>query len=131
LQAGAAGGIVFAFADEWWKNYDNPARPGDWWTRVPAPDDELRQDQDPEETYGLVRADRTPKPALSVVTDMFGEEDARHTARLLSITAVSGMVFAATAAWIWARRRHRRRHSTPAVSPRLSAANSRPSDSQQ
>lgn len=49
LQAGAAGGIVFEFADEWWKNYDNPARSGDWWTRVPAPDDELRQDQDPEE----------------------------------------------------------------------------------
>jgi hypothetical protein len=130
LQASAAGGIVFEFADEWWKNYDNPARPGDWWTRVPAPDDELRQDQDPEETYGLVRADRTPKPALSVVSEMFGEEDARHTARLLSISVVSGLVFAATSGWIWARRRHRRRHASSMVSPRLSATTPRPSDSQ-
>ena len=48
-EAGAAGGVVFEFADEWWKNYNNPARPGDWWTRVDAPDDELRHDHDPEE----------------------------------------------------------------------------------
>jgi endo-1,4-beta-mannosidase len=122
LQAGAAGGIVFEFADEWWKNYDNPARPGDWWTRVPASDDELRQDEDPEETYGLVRADRTPKPALGTVSDMFGESGARHTARLVEITIVSGIVLTATVGWIWASRRHRRRHSASAVSTGLSAA---------
>ena len=45
---------MFEFADEWWKNYNNPARPGDWWTRVDAPDDELRHDHDPEETYGVM-----------------------------------------------------------------------------
>lgn len=130
LQSGAAGGIVFEFADEWWKNYNNPARPGDWWTRVPAPDDELRQDQDPEETYGLVRADRTPKPALSVVADMFGEGEARQTARLVGITIVSGIVLTATVGWIWAGRRYRRRHSASEASNRVSAASaSRPSDS--
>ena len=67
-EAGAAGGVVFEFADEWWKNYNNPARPGDWWTRVDAPDDELRHDHDPEETYGVVLADRTPKPSFAVVS---------------------------------------------------------------
>ena len=105
VAAGAAGGIVFEFADEWWKNYDNPARRGDWWTRRPAPDDELRQDQDPEETYGLVRADRTAKPALAVVESMFEEGDGRQTARTLGTVALSTLVVAAAAAWIWARRR--------------------------
>lgn len=109
LRAGAAGGIVFAFADEWWKNYNNPARRGDWWTRVPAPDDELRHDEDPEETYGLVKADRTPKPALAVVSVMFSERTARDTARTFGAVALSAMVVVAAGAWIWARRRHRRR----------------------
>jgi hypothetical protein len=108
VRAGAAGGIVFAFADEWWKNYDNPARPGDWWTRVPAPDDELTHDEDPEEHYGLVRADRTPKPAFDVVTLMFAEGGQRQTARTVGVVALSGIVFTAAAAWIWARRRHSR-----------------------
>jgi endo-1,4-beta-mannosidase len=109
LKAGAAGGIVFAFADEWWKNYDNPARPGDWWTRVPAPDDELQHDEDPEETYGLVRADRTPKPALNVVREMFTERDERHMARTAGSVVVSGMVLTAAIAWMWARRRQNSR----------------------
>jgi hypothetical protein len=109
IRAGAAGGIVFEFADEWWKNYDNPARPPDWWTRVPAPDDELRQDQDPEETYGLVRADRTAKPALNVVTTMFSADDERHLARTASIVVVSILVLTAGSAWLWARHRQRRR----------------------
>lgn len=109
IEAGAAGGIVFEFADEWWKNYENPARPGDWWTRLPAPDDELRHDQDPEETYGLVRADRTPKPALGVVTDMFAERDDRHTARTFGTATLSVIVLTAAVAWIWAHRRHSRR----------------------
>jgi hypothetical protein len=109
LNAGAAGGIVFEFADEWWKNYNNPARPGDWWTRVPAPDDELRHDEDPEETYGLVQADRTPKPAFAVVTAMFAERTERHTAQTFGAVALSAMVLVAAGAWIWARRRHGRR----------------------
>jgi hypothetical protein len=109
ISAGAAGGIVFEFADEWWKNYDNPARPGDWWTRLPAPDDELRHDQDPEETYGLVRSDRTPKPALEVVSAMFAERDERQTARTLGMVTLSAIVVAAAVTWIWASRRQRRR----------------------
>lgn len=108
IKAGAAGGIVFEFADEWWKNYNNPARPGDWWTRVPAPDDELRHDQDPEETYGIVGADRRPKPALKVVTEMFSERDERDTARTFGAVALSAIMLTATGAWIWARRRHTR-----------------------
>jgi hypothetical protein len=109
IRAGAAGGIVFEFADEWWKNYDNPARPGDWWTRVPAPDDELRQDQDPEETYGLVRADRTPKPALDVVRDIFAERGERRLSRTLETVALSATLLTAAVAWAWGHRRHRRR----------------------
>jgi hypothetical protein len=108
IRAGAAGGVVFEFADEWWKNYDNPAHPGDWWTRVPAPDDELTQDQDPEETYGLVRADRTPKLAMSVVTEMFSEADERHTARALGTVTVAAILLTAVGAWVWAHRRQSR-----------------------
>jgi O-antigen biosynthesis protein len=116
LRAGAAGGIVFEFADEWWKNYNNPARPGDWWTRVPAPDDELRHDQDPEETYGLVKADRTPKPAFAVVSAMFSERNSRETARTFGAVALSAMVVVAAGAWLWARRRHSRRVARPRAS---------------
>lgn len=108
-RARTAGGVVFEFADEWWKNYDNPARPSDWWTRVPAPDDELRQDQDPEETYGLVRADRTPKASLNVVTTMFLEDDERQLARSAGMIVISLLVLTAFAAWLWARDRQRRR----------------------
>lgn len=111
INAGAAGGIVFEFADEWWKNYNNPARPGDWWTRVPAPDDELRHDEDPEETYGLVQADRTPKPAFNVVTAIFADRAERDTARTFGAVALSAMVLVAGAAWIWARGRHKRRRA--------------------
>jgi hypothetical protein len=117
LRAGAAGGIVFEFADEWWKNYNNPARPGDWWTRVPAPADELRHDLDPEETYGLVKADRTPKPAFAVVSTMFSEPTSRETARTLGAAALSAMVVVAAGAWIWARRRHGRQTARRAPMP--------------
>jgi O-antigen biosynthesis protein len=110
VTAGAAGGIVFAFADEWWKNYDNPARPGDWWSRVPAPDDELTHDDDPEEHYGLVRADRTPKPALDVVTRMFAERDSRRTVRAAGTLMLAALVLSATIGWFMGRRRQRRRH---------------------
>jgi hypothetical protein len=108
IEAGAAGGIVFEFADEWWKNYNNPVRPGDWWTRVPAPDDELRHDEDPEEHYGIVRSDRTPKPAFAVVTEMFSGREERHTARTFATIALSVILLTATGAWVWARRRHGR-----------------------
>jgi hypothetical protein len=102
------------FADEWWKNYDNPTRAGDWWTRGPAPDDELRHDRDPEETYGLVRSDRTPKPALEVVSAMFAEGGGRQTARTVGTVALSGIVFMAAA-----RRHHRTsRHVRPSVTHR-------------
>src|SRR5712691_9313403 len=127
LTAGAAGGVVFEFADEWWKNYDNPARPGDWWTRLPAPDDELRFDQDPEETYGLVHADRTPKPALKVVAEMFDEAEQRNIARLLGIAIVSAIVAIAAAMWAWARRTAR--HRATAMSSARSAIVHPPPDS--
>lgn len=72
LEAGCQGGVVFAFADEPWKNYDNPISPPDWWRRADAPDDHLTHDEDPEEHYGIVRMDRTPKPAFAAVARMFG-----------------------------------------------------------
>jgi len=109
LQAGAAGGIVFEFADEWWKNYDNPARPGDWWTRLPAPDDELRHDMDPEENYGLVHADRTAKPALAVVTAMFAERERHQTARVAASAILLLLLLVAVSAWSWAHWHRRRR----------------------
>jgi hypothetical protein len=109
VRAGAAGGIVFEFADEWWKNYNNPARAGDWWTRVPAPDDELQHDEDPEETYGIVNADRTRKPAFATVATMFANHSHRDAARTFGMGALSAMVIGAAGAWLWARRRHTRR----------------------
>ncbi len=108
-RAGAAGGFVFEFADEWWKNYDNPTRAGDWWTRAPAPDDELRHDADPEENYGLVRADRSPKPAFGVVTAMFAQEAQGEPARSVAMVGVMALLVVAGAAWLWATRHHRRR----------------------
>ena len=71
LEAGCQGGIVFSFADEWWKNYDNPILQPDWWRRKEAPNDHLRHDLDPEEYYGIVHADREPKPAYEAVREMF------------------------------------------------------------
>lgn len=105
VEAGAAGGIVFEFADEWWKNYDNPVRSGDWWDRVPAADDEARQDDDPEENYGLVRADRTAKPALQVVSALFAEETERSAAREIDVTVLATLLLAAGGSWLWAHRR--------------------------
>src|SRR6266700_4695209 len=49
IRAHTASGVVFEFADEWWKNYDNPIREGDYWLREYAPDDEKTHDLDPEE----------------------------------------------------------------------------------
>jgi O-antigen biosynthesis protein len=66
-KARVCGGVVFEFADEWWKNYDNPRRAASYWDRKDAPDDEKTHDQDPERYYGLVRGDRQPKPTFAAV----------------------------------------------------------------
>ena len=42
--AGTTGGVVFDFADEWWKNYDNPKRTGNGWDRQAAPNDYATDD---------------------------------------------------------------------------------------
>ena len=112
LGAGAAGGIVFEFADEWWKNYNNPVRPGDWWTRVPAQDDEVRHDIDPEENYGLVRADRTAKPAFAVVAEFFGEPQNYRPARTAGLITLLMLVIAAVIVWAWAHRNQQRRSAS-------------------
>ncbi len=63
----AVGGVVFEWCDEWWKNFDNPVPGRGYWERVYAPDDARRHDADPEEYYGVLRTDRTPKPALATL----------------------------------------------------------------
>jgi GT2 family glycosyltransferase len=98
--AGAAGGVVFEFADEWWKNYDNPKRPGDWWDRQPAADDEVREDPDPEEHYGIVTADRRPKAAFAAVREMFADQPATG-AGLAPAAAVGAVALLAAGLWAW------------------------------
>jgi cellulose synthase/poly-beta-1,6-N-acetylglucosamine synthase-like glycosyltransferase len=71
IRARTAGGVVFSFVDEWWKNYDNPIDTGDWWRRAYAPDDERTHDLDPEEYYGIMTSERAPKPARESVREMF------------------------------------------------------------
>jgi hypothetical protein len=66
-----AGGVVFEWSDEWWKNYDNPIPGKGYWERRYDPNDAAHHDADPEEYYGIVRADRAPKPALSAVRNMW------------------------------------------------------------
>jgi len=108
-KAGACGGVVFEFADEWWKNYDNPRRPGNWWDRKSAPDDEKTHDQDPEEYYGVVQADRQPKLAFRVVQKMFAADEHRAVTmvRLIPAVLISLLLLMACGAWIWAARRAR------------------------
>jgi hypothetical protein len=103
--AGACGGLVFEFADEWWKNYDNPMREGDWWNRRPAPDDERKHDLDPEEYYGLYTGERTPKPAAAAVKEMFATSSftAKHQKLFIPAAVVALLLFAAIAATVWAR----------------------------
>jgi GT2 family glycosyltransferase/exo-beta-1,3-glucanase (GH17 family) len=98
LKSGTAGGIVFAFADEWWKNYDNPQRPGNYWFRAGAPEDEARHDEDPEEHYGIMTAGRIPKPAYHAVQEMFREQDALYS-RLIPATVMALLILSAIALW--------------------------------
>jgi hypothetical protein len=67
-----------------------------------------------------VQADRTPKPALKVVAQMFGEGEQRDTARLLGIVIVSAIVLMAAAMWASARHRYRRRAMAISPSPAAS-----------
>jgi cellulose synthase/poly-beta-1,6-N-acetylglucosamine synthase-like glycosyltransferase len=80
IRVRAAGGVVFAFADEWWKNYDNPIPGEGYWMREFAPADHLTHDLDPEEHYGILTAERVPKPAYQVVRQMFRADDAAPVA---------------------------------------------------
>jgi GT2 family glycosyltransferase len=105
--AGACGGIVFEFADEWWKNYDNPKRQGDWWDRRPDPDDEKRHDLDPEEYYGIVTAERQPRAAAATVKDMFSSSKSSQISltpsRVIPAGVVLLLIVASCGAWSWAR----------------------------
>jgi O-antigen biosynthesis protein len=98
----AAGGVVMEFADEWWKNYDNPRHARDWWDRTYAPTDELTQDDDPEESYGLVTAYRAPKPAFTMVQQMFTDQQARGS-RVVPTTIVGLLTLTSVIAWLVAR----------------------------
>ena len=88
-----AGGVVFEWCDEWWKNFDNPVRGRGYWMRVYAPDDARRHDEDPEEYYGITGADRTPKPALAAVRRAWRSG---HPARTFWPWAVLGALGLAT-----------------------------------
>ena len=98
--AGACGGVVFEFADEWWKNYDNPKRPGDWWDRKPNPDDEKQHDLDPEEYYGVMTGERQPRIAASTVKEIFSTPTAYG---ILPAAAAGLLALLALGAWGWAR----------------------------
>lgn len=107
-QTDACGGIAFAFADEWWKNYDNPVRHGSWWSRAAATEDEKTHDPDPEEHYGLVTADRQPKPAYAVLKQLYAESKTPSWAseRVVPLALSSVVVAFAATAWWRARRRN-------------------------
>jgi len=98
--ADTAGGVVFEFADEWWKNYDNPKRPGNWWDRRPAADDEAKRDLDPEENYGIVDAERQPKPAFAAVRQMF-KGDGGGQSKAILVVPVTLLALMAGGLWVW------------------------------
>lgn len=106
-RANVAGGVVFEFADEWWKNFDNPKRAGDWWNRQAAPDDEKRHDADPEESYGIMTAERTPKPAFFAVQQMFAAPRQLTMAEAVPFGAVAALILMAAGMWTWAAARLR------------------------
>ncbi len=88
IETRTAGGVVFEFVDEWWKNYNNPIREGDWWEREYAPEDEKTHDLDPEEYYGIMTADRSPRPAYAAVRAMFNPSDPVLRFRTLLVVPV-------------------------------------------
>jgi hypothetical protein len=94
--AGACGGVVFEFADEWWKNYNNPKRQGDWWDRKPAPDDEKQHDLDPEEYYGVMTGERQPRIAAATVREMFATSS---SARVVPAAAIAMLMLSAAGGW--------------------------------
>jgi GT2 family glycosyltransferase len=106
LAAGACGGIVFSFADEWWKNYDNPIGKDQWWFRNSAPDDELTHDLDPEEYYGIMTYDRKPKQAYHAVGKIFGQKDHKEAKMLLPGIAIGFLILLSLAVWIWGRKKY-------------------------
>jgi cellulose synthase/poly-beta-1,6-N-acetylglucosamine synthase-like glycosyltransferase len=108
-QAGACGGVVFEFADEWWKNYDNPRVAGAYWDRETASNDEKTHDQDPEEYYGIADAGRRPKPAYATVREMFAGESrwAGIGEREIPGAIMTTLVLLAAGTWVWARARQR------------------------
>ena len=73
--------------------------------RVPPLPTTKQQDNDPEERYGLVTSDRRPKPALAVVTSLFGSAHSRTRARIFGTTVLTLLVLTTLAAWVWGRRR--------------------------
>jgi cellulose synthase/poly-beta-1,6-N-acetylglucosamine synthase-like glycosyltransferase len=110
LETGCAGGFAFAFADEWWKNYSNPKLPGAWWDRAEDLTDHLRHDQDPEEYYGLVTAERVAKPAFAVVAGLYSGTPAGFRPALALVGAI---VVLAAASLIWAWLVHLRSRALP------------------
>ncbi|MEO5603374.1 MAG: glycosyltransferase family 2 protein [Cyclobacteriaceae bacterium] len=105
LAAGACGGIVFSFADEWWKNYDNTVGKDQWWFRNPAPDDELVHDLDPEEYYGIVTYDRKPKLAYHAVAKIFKEQNYKAATMLLPGIVIVLLILIAISVWFWSRKK--------------------------
>ncbi len=111
LERGASGAVVFSFMDEWWKNYDNPIMENAWWHRRPAPKDALTHDRDPEEYYGLVKADRTPKPAYATVQKMFQQRAGGvGRQRRLMYAAGAAVVFVLASAGLYFLSRSRQKH---------------------
>jgi len=108
LEAGAAGAVVFSFMDEWWKNYDTPVMEGAWWSRKPHPNDAQTHDVDPEEHYGLLKADRTPKPAYHAVRAMFSRDPGwalrKRKTKIVLAAAVVFAAFLAAVQWYGRRR---------------------------
>jgi cellulose synthase/poly-beta-1,6-N-acetylglucosamine synthase-like glycosyltransferase len=88
IRSRTAGGVVFSFADEWWKNYDNPVGADDFWRRQYAADDEATHDLDPEEYYGIVSSERAPKPAFQTVHDMFTGPVPAHSYQTLAFSSL-------------------------------------------
>jgi hypothetical protein len=111
-----AGGVAFEWCDEWWKNYDNPIAKGDYWKRAYDPTDAARHDADPEEYYGIVRADRSAKPAYAAVARMWHGEP---PARAWWPWDIAGAIVLLTAIALFARRGAPRAHAGSAGSTRV------------